>query len=158
MKVVEISDGHESVRICLPQQDTMRSRYSIWDTHRFCTAGADSKLRLFSSHLKSEDTVTVMDGHTSYVNDVVFEPTEGQQIASVSDDHTCRVWGLDGLQRACFPLYSPGMSVCWHPDEPAKVPMSSLLPVTAGGLSWHATLPVCAVGGDRKVHLWMTEI
>ncbi|XP_070534647.1 nucleoporin Nup37-like [Ptychodera flava] len=40
----------------------------------------------------------------------------------------------------------------------SQVPVSSLLPVTAGGgLSWHATLPVCAVGGDRKVHLWMTE-
>ncbi|XP_070534581.1 nucleoporin Nup37-like isoform X1 [Ptychodera flava] len=40
----------------------------------------------------------------------------------------------------------------------SQVPVSSSLPVTAGGLSWHATLPVCAVGGDRKVHLWMTEI
>lgn len=32
----------------------------------------------------------VMEGHTSYINHLVFEPTEGKQIASVSDDHTCR--------------------------------------------------------------------
>ena len=31
-----------------------------------------------------------MEGHTSYINHLVFEPTEGKQIASVSDDHTCR--------------------------------------------------------------------
>ncbi|XP_070576795.1 nucleoporin Nup37-like [Ptychodera flava] len=82
----------------------------------------DSEINGFEfEHLRDYHHGTrVMDGHTSYVNDVVFEPTEGQQIASVSDDHTCRVWDLDGLQRACFPLYSPGMSVCWHSDEPAK--------------------------------------
>lgn len=32
----------------------------------------------------------VMEGHTSYINHLVFEPMEGKQIASVSDDHTCR--------------------------------------------------------------------
>ncbi|XP_070576907.1 nucleoporin Nup37-like [Ptychodera flava] len=32
----------------------------------------------------------------------------------------------------------------------SQVLVSSSLPVTAGGLSWHATLPVCAVGEDRK--------
>lgn len=31
-----------------------------------------------------------MEGHTSYINHLVFEPMEGKQIASVSDDHTCR--------------------------------------------------------------------
>ncbi|XP_070534305.1 nucleoporin Nup37-like isoform X2 [Ptychodera flava] len=257
-----LRDFHHGTRVTTIAWSPETSLETLPRQVKFCTAGADSKLRLFSSDLKSEDTVTVMDGHTSYVNDVVFEPTEGQQIASVSDDHTCRVWDLDGLQRACFPLYSPGMSVCWHPDEPAKlmvaekkgtirfydlithqpimsldaghvtlmsadicfldpvrigciangnwmmwdstrsslpqenrqahneggrnfrwsrvsenlfattgqnevkvfhlghsqVPVSSSLPITAGGLSWHATLPVCAVGGDRKVHLWMTEI
>ncbi|XP_048404287.1 nucleoporin Nup37 isoform X3 [Stegostoma tigrinum] len=28
----------------------------------------------------------------------------------------------------------------------------------ASGLSWHRTLPLCAVGGDRKVLFWMTEM
>lgn len=30
------------------------------------------------------------DGHSDYVNDLVFAPREGQEVASVSDDHTCR--------------------------------------------------------------------
>lgn len=39
-----------------------------------------------------------MEGHTSYINHLVFEPAEGKQIASVSDDHTCR---LVVLQSEC---------------------------------------------------------
>lgn len=31
-----------------------------------------------------------MEGHSSYINDLVFAPKGGQEIASVSDDHTCR--------------------------------------------------------------------
>lgn len=40
----------------------------------------------------------------------------------------------------------------------------SLQPVTIGsatvgsGLSWHRTLPLCVVGGDRKLCFWMTEM
>ena len=34
--------------------------------------------------------------------------------------------------------------------------VSSSLPV-AYGLTWHCSLPVLAVGGDQKVHLWVVE-
>lgn len=30
------------------------------------------------------------EGHSDFINDLVFDPKEGQEIASVSDDHTCR--------------------------------------------------------------------
>uniref|UniRef100_A0AAY4C227 Nucleoporin Nup37 n=1 Tax=Denticeps clupeoides TaxID=299321 RepID=A0AAY4C227_9TELE len=198
-----------------------------------------------------------------YVNQLVFEPTEGKQIASVSDDHTCRIWDLDGNEAAVFRLRSPGTSVCWHPEEMYKlmvaekrgiirfydlvtqqavlsldsgqVPLMSAdwcltntikvgavvgtnwviwditrssypqekRPVHAGifrwsranenlfsttdfpgkissqllvhhlghpqpvmigsstvggGLSWHRTLPLCVMGGDRKLAFWMTEM
>ncbi|KAK3545002.1 hypothetical protein QTP86_032707 [Hemibagrus guttatus] len=63
----------------------------------------------------------VMEGHSSYINHVVFEPTEGKQIASVSDDHTCRVWDLEGNESMLFRLWSPGVSVCWHPVEVFKL-------------------------------------
>ncbi|XP_076153524.1 nucleoporin Nup37 isoform X1 [Alosa pseudoharengus] len=88
---------------------------------RFCTAAADSKLRLLTSDLKDSHEVKEIEGHTSYINHLVFEPTEGKQIASVSDDHTCRVWDLDGNETALFKLRSPGMSVCWHPAEVLKL-------------------------------------
>ncbi|XP_028305804.1 nucleoporin Nup37 isoform X2 [Gouania willdenowi] len=88
---------------------------------RLCTAAADRKLRLLTSDLQEKHEVKVMEGHSSYVNHVVFEPTEGKQIASVSDDHTCRVWDVDGTESVIFRLLSPGVSVCWHSQEVFKL-------------------------------------
>ncbi|XP_069760511.1 nucleoporin Nup37 [Narcine bancroftii] len=233
---------------------------------KLCTADADRKLRLLTSDLQDNSTWQVIEGHTDYINDLVFEPVEGKQIASVSDDHTCRIWDLDGNQKTSFLLHSPGMSLCWHPEEIFKlmvaekkgiirfydlVTLQAILSVDCGqmplmsadwclgntikvgaavgndwliwditrssypqekrpshldgarrfrwsktnenlfattgypgkinsqllvhhlghpqaimvgtapvasGLSWHRTLPLCAVGGDRKVLFWMTEM
>uniref|UniRef100_A0A4W3IZQ5 Nucleoporin Nup37 n=1 Tax=Callorhinchus milii TaxID=7868 RepID=A0A4W3IZQ5_CALMI len=88
---------------------------------RLCTADADNKLRLLTSDLKDENGWKVIEGHADYINDLVFEPNDGKQIASVSDDHTCRIWDLEGNQKASFLLHSPGMSVCWHPEESFKL-------------------------------------
>ncbi|XP_022527488.1 nucleoporin Nup37 [Astyanax mexicanus] len=233
---------------------------------RFCTAAGDRKLRLFTSDLQNRHEVKEMEGHTSYINHVVFEPTEGKQMASVSDDHTCRVWDLEGNETVSLRLWSPGVSVCWHPEEvfklmvaekkgtirfydlvtqqailsldcgqmplmsadwcltntikvgavvgsdwviwditrssypqekrpahldkarlfrwsranenlfsttgcPGKINSQLLVhhlghpqPVMIGsssvgaGLSWHRNLPLCVVGGDRKLSFWMTEM
>ncbi|XP_059582426.1 nucleoporin Nup37 isoform X1 [Alligator mississippiensis] len=230
---------------------------------RFCTAAADRKLRLFTSDLQEKNEYKIFDGHSDYINDLVFAPKEGQVIASVGDDHTCRVWDLEGNQKAYFVLHSPGVSVCWHPEEAFKLmvaekngtirfydlttqqailslesgqmplmsadwclkntfrigavagndwliwdirypqdkrpvhadraklfrwsrvnenlfattgypgKMSSQLlvhhsghpqPILIGsaavgsGLTWHRTLPLCAVGGDHKIFFWITEM
>ncbi|XP_023672670.1 nucleoporin Nup37 [Paramormyrops kingsleyae] len=233
---------------------------------RFCTAAVDWKLRLLTSDLQDRHEMQVMEGHTDYINDLVFEPSEGKQLASVSDDLTCRLWDLEGNQTASFLLRSPGMSVCWHPEEvyklmvaekcgvvrfydlltqqailsldsgqtplmsadwcltntikvgavvgndwviwditrssypqekrPAHVDKARLFrwskanenlfattgcpgkinsqllvhhlghpqPVMIGssvvgaGLSWHRTLPLCVIGGDRKLSFWLTEM
>ncbi|MEE6507595.1 hypothetical protein FKM82_026906 [Ascaphus truei] len=63
----------------------------------------------------------VIEGHSGYINDLVFSPHEGKNIASVSDDHTCRIWDLEGNQIAIFVLRSPGMSVAWHPEDAFKL-------------------------------------
>jgi len=89
---------------------------------RLCTAGADKKIRILFSDLKQEDTVKIASGHTDYINSLIFEPEKGEHIASASDDHTCRIWGVaDGEQKACLPLTSPGMAVCWHQEDPLKI-------------------------------------
>ncbi|XP_008586998.1 PREDICTED: nucleoporin Nup37, partial [Galeopterus variegatus] len=31
------------------------------------------------------------------------------------------IWNLEGMQTAHFVLHSPGMSVCWHPEETFKL-------------------------------------
>uniref|UniRef100_A0A5F8AU40 Nucleoporin 37 n=1 Tax=Macaca mulatta TaxID=9544 RepID=A0A5F8AU40_MACMU len=88
---------------------------------KFCTSAADMKIRLFTSDLQDKNEYKVLEGHTDFINGLVFDPKEGQEIASVSDDHTCRIWNLEGVQTAHFVLHSPGMSVCWHPEETFKV-------------------------------------
>ncbi|PSN45603.1 Nucleoporin Nup37 [Blattella germanica] len=75
----------------------------------FASAGADYKLR-------------VMCGHTNYVNAITFEP-EGEYLASVSDDHTCKIWAIKENNSciATFHLTSPGMSVCCHREDSGKL-------------------------------------
>lgn len=88
---------------------------------KFAAVGGDEKISLYHSNLKDEDIVNLLEGHTSYVNDVSFDCDRGEKLASVGDDNTCRVWSSQGRELACFSLGAPGMSVCWHQQEPFKV-------------------------------------
>uniref|UniRef100_A0A8C7TMZ2 Nucleoporin 37 n=1 Tax=Oncorhynchus mykiss TaxID=8022 RepID=A0A8C7TMZ2_ONCMY len=80
---------------------------------RFCTAAADRKVRLLTSDLQNQHEVKVMEGHTSYINHLVFEPTEGKQMASVSDDHTCRSASACAVLRV---ISSPHTGGGWTPE------------------------------------------
>ena len=51
---------------------------------RFCTAGDDKKLRYYVSDGRNSSTVTLLEGHLSYINDCVVEPVSGLEVASVS--------------------------------------------------------------------------
>ena len=56
------------------------------------------------------------------MNDVAFDPVDGDLLASVSDDLTCRLWKAeDAKQVAIFPLAAPGMRVQWNHQDPLKV-------------------------------------
>lgn len=89
----------------------------------FCTAGADFRLRVFRSNLEDSDTVQILDGHTGYINDVAFEPATGKYLASVSDDHSCKIRSKkDNFEsQMVFRFKSPTMAVCWHPDDSEKL-------------------------------------
>lgn len=93
---------------------------------RFVAAGMDHNLRIVNLNLKSDPDVEFLKGHKSFINAVAYEPNLGQQIASVGDDNTCRVWEKDKdsseiKEAMCFYLMSPGVSVCWHHEEPKKI-------------------------------------
>uniref|UniRef100_UPI00358DE673 nucleoporin Nup37-like isoform X2 n=1 Tax=Myxine glutinosa TaxID=7769 RepID=UPI00358DE673 len=88
---------------------------------RFCTGAEDGSIRVFTYSLSGTGEGQELGGHSSFVNAVVFEPTEGQQIASVGDDRTCRIWTLDGVSKAFFSLKFSGVSVCWLPNDPDKI-------------------------------------
>jgi nuclear pore complex protein Nup37 len=87
-----------------------------------CTAGSDFKLRIFNTDLEENNTVRVLQGHRSYINQISWEP-EGDYLASVSDDHTCVLWKCkdDFAKEITFNFKSAVMSAKWHPDEPGKL-------------------------------------
>uniref|UniRef100_A0A3Q1FGI3 Nucleoporin Nup37 n=1 Tax=Acanthochromis polyacanthus TaxID=80966 RepID=A0A3Q1FGI3_9TELE len=235
------------------------SRLDRIPTVRLCTAAADRKLRLLTSDLQDRHEVKVYIKHGSVV---LFHCSCQSSLFFLI--HVCRVWDLDGNESTVLRLRSPGMSVCWHPEEvfklmvaekkgtirfydlvtqqailsldcgtlisadwcltntikvgavagndwliwditrssypqekrPAHIDKARLFkwsranenlfattgcpgkitsqlfihhlghpqPVMIGsapvgsGLSWHRTLPLCVVGGDRKLCFWMTEM
>lgn len=88
----------------------------------FCAAGADFLLRIFRTDLQNADTVQCLKGHSNYVNDIAWD-SEGEFLASVSDDYTCKIWSSESNYEnvITFCLTSAGMSVRWHPEEPHKV-------------------------------------
>lgn len=56
--------------------------------------------------------------------------------------------GYPGKMSSQFQIHHLGHS---QPILIGSVPVGS-------GLSWHRTLPLCAVGGDHKLLFWVTEI
>lgn len=92
---------------------------------QFCAAGADYSLRVCTSDLTSKKhsrKVWNVDwyfsllisfhqeigGHLNYINECCFDP-EGEYLASVSDDLTCKLWSSDQFDiLATFNLTSPG--------------------------------------------------
>lgn len=117
---------------------------------KFAVASGDKKLKIIHSDLDDINRVTFLDGHTDYINAIVFLEN-GHQVASTGDDLTARVWTLKNPSSslgvgggdpvasrgdpatsrndsemtpemsAFFPLGSPGVALGWHPDDPAKL-------------------------------------
>ncbi|XP_001606460.1 nucleoporin Nup37 [Nasonia vitripennis] len=88
----------------------------------FCVAGADFKIRLYNSDLSESNIFEVLEGHKDYTNDICYDP-DGELLASVSDDHTCKLWAIKEDQKCIltFPLTAPGMTVRWHTEETGKL-------------------------------------
>ncbi|XP_018057115.1 PREDICTED: nucleoporin Nup37 isoform X2 [Atta colombica] len=88
----------------------------------FCVAGSDFKIRLYNSNLNDVNMFEILEGHKDYMNAISYEP-EGELLASVSDDHTCKLWAVKENQKcvSTFYLTSPGTSVCWHNEESGKL-------------------------------------
>lgn len=101
-----------------PKTNIQHLPYSL----QFCTAGEDNKIRYFVSNARNSSSLRTLEGHLNYINDCIIEPVSGLEVASVSDDRTCRLWDLEtGTQKSCIPLSSAGMSVKWHQKEPNKL-------------------------------------
>nr|CAH7764685.1 unnamed protein product [Callosobruchus chinensis] len=86
----------------------------------FVAAGNDFKLRLYDSNLNNQNTCKVLIGHSSYINDVNFDP-DNKYFASTGDDHAVKVWYADGTYKTSFDLTSPGISVCWQREDTCEL-------------------------------------
>ncbi|NXN44887.1 NUP37 protein, partial [Rhinoptilus africanus] len=80
---------------------------------RFCTAASDRKLRLFTSDL--QDKNEFKSNGSKWFNTLPFF------FPFFFFFFYFRVWDLEGNEKAHFVLRSPGMSVCWHPEEAFKL-------------------------------------
>lgn len=89
----------------------------------FCVAGSDYSLQVFRTNLQDSDTIQCLQGHTSYINDVAWEPFSGKYLASASDDHSCEIRSRQNNFEsfAIFRFKSPAMSVRWHFDDSDKL-------------------------------------
>ncbi len=71
------------------------------------TAGADRKIKLWSSEGKEEAT---LEGHKDWVSDLAFSP-DGSLLASSSHDHTARLWDVKEKKETAS--LGPHSSTCW---------------------------------------------
>ncbi|KAL3267374.1 hypothetical protein HHI36_011505 [Cryptolaemus montrouzieri] len=58
----------------------------------FIASGSEDNM-VYIWHIKNEDPIATLQGHTRTVNCVSWNPVHPQMLVSVSDDFTVRVWG-----------------------------------------------------------------
>jgi len=90
---------------------------------KFATGGADYNVRIFSSDLADNQRAQELrGGHSDYVNALAYQPSDGSQIVSGSDDHTIALWdSFSGQRLHTVTFKSAVMAVSWHPEEVSKL-------------------------------------
>ena len=87
--------------------------------------------------LKGEVRLSPFEGHENQVNSVAYS-TDGQQIASSSDDFTVRVWDvLTGLRRTFRTTYNWISSVTFSPDGTEIASDTTLFNLSTGTRASH---------------------
>jgi len=130
-----LSEFHHDGRVEVIAWSPESSLLTFPKVVKFAVASGDKRLKIIHSDLDEVNRCTFLDGHTDYINDIVFLEN-GHQMASTGDDLTARVWTLKSSPNspdakedvdmapdmsALFPLGSPGVALGWHPDDPAKL-------------------------------------
>ncbi|KAK2160366.1 hypothetical protein LSH36_135g05026 [Paralvinella palmiformis] len=116
-----IKEFNHDTRITALAWSPVTSILSLPAVLRVYTSGSDHNVYVFNSDLETESTKEVIGSHSAYINAIAVHPSQGEHIATVSDDLTCRVWSSQGEPDICFPLTTPGVAVSWHSEQPEKL-------------------------------------
>jgi eukaryotic-like serine/threonine-protein kinase len=107
VQVLETQDGSERFTIVATEEFAMVVAFSPDSSTLLTGAGyTDSNIRLWDAH--SGAARRSLDGHRSWVSDLIFTP-DGKNLISSSGDQTIRLWD--------WSTFKPAGVLCGHLDE-----------------------------------------